>query len=178
MNAKRLKPSLCSEVEVMHAWVGACEAGDMAMVSLLLPVVERGEGGVNCTDRLGMTGLMAALETAQLDVVELLLGHKDTDFTVKDCQGRTALDFVLSSKSICFIKTILDVFEEKLSFEELQEVLLPRLETCALENKIDHFMTMLVYYNVNYGTVHPAGIGGNPLPLRTKLHLVSFFLPS
>ena len=32
--------------------------------------------------------------------------------------------------------------------------------------------------NSPYKVVHPAGIGGNPLPRRTKLHLVNFFLPS
>ena len=38
----------------MQAWVGAGEAGYMAMVPLLLPVVEqRGGEEVNCTDRLG-----------------------------------------------------------------------------------------------------------------------------
>ena len=41
---------------------------------------------------------MAALETAQLDVVELLLGLKDIDFTMEDTRGWTALDLVVSSK--------------------------------------------------------------------------------
>ena len=152
MIVKRLKPSLCSEEEVRHAWVGACEAGDLVMVSLLLPVVELGEGGVNCTDRLGMTGLMAALETAQLDVVQLLLGHKDInmDFTVKDTQGRTALDFVISSKSAYFIPTILDVLEDDLEIEEFQKVLLLRLETCGLKNKMEHFVKLLDYFDINY----------------------------
>ena len=45
MNVKRMKPSLCSEEEVRQAWVGACEAGDLAIVTLLLPVVELGAAG-------------------------------------------------------------------------------------------------------------------------------------
>ena len=49
-----------------HAWVAACDAGDMRIVELLLPVVEHTEPGVNCADRAGVTGLMAALEKGRL----------------------------------------------------------------------------------------------------------------
>ena len=55
-------------------------------------------------------------------MVELLLGHKDIDFTMEDTRGRTGLGFVVSSKFVYFILTTLDGLEEKLEFEELLEV--------------------------------------------------------
>ena len=53
---------LSEEEKVAHAWVAACDAGDLRTVDLLLPVVEHTALGVNCTDGAGVTGLMAALE--------------------------------------------------------------------------------------------------------------------
>ena len=145
---------LSSAEEVAHAWVGACEAGDLAMLALLLPLVERGPG-VNCADRLGVTGLLAALETGQLEVVERLLDHPDIhlDFTRADKQGRTALDMVIISKTPHYIDMILDSLCCEVTSEdeekELQKMLLPRLVTCATQDKVKHFVKILEYYDVD-----------------------------
>ena len=61
----------------------------------------------------------------------LLLGQKDTDFTMEDTRGRTAQDFVVFSKFVYSIPSTLDGFEEKLEFEELQEMLLCSLVSSA-----------------------------------------------
>ena len=57
--------------------MGACEVGDLPMVELLLLMVKRLQGGVNCWDSLGVTGILAALGSGQLEVVERLLELKD-----------------------------------------------------------------------------------------------------
>jgi len=147
---KRQRVRVSGAEEVAQAWVGACEAGDLAMVALLLPLVERGPG-VNCADRLGVTGLLAALETGQLEVVERLLDHPDIhlDFTKADKQGRTALDMVIISKTPHYIETILDMLYDEAGGEEFHKMLLPRLVTCATQGKASHFQKILEYYDVN-----------------------------
>ena len=122
------------------------------MVSLLLHVVEQGEEEVNCTYGLGMAGLMAAHETAQLDVVELLLDQKDIDFTMDedDTRGRSALGFVVSSKIVYFLLTTLDGLEEKLEFEELLEVRRKSLisyneQEDMQDNEILSFLYLVLY---------------------------------
>ena len=69
------------------------------MVEMMLSVVENTRLGVNCADGAGVTGLMAALEKARLEVVDRLLDHKDInrDFTQTDTRGRNALDLVILS---------------------------------------------------------------------------------
>ena len=134
----------------------ACDVGDMRMVGLLLPVVENTALGVNCADGAGVTGLMAALEKARLEVVDRLLDHKDInmDFTQTDTRGRNALDLVILSPSNHFMHLILhglrtDCIEKK---QKLEKVLLPRLLSCVSLGKhgLGKFRIMLDFFNVNF----------------------------
>ena len=159
-----------------HAWVAACDAGDMPfimvqsaqdpklvmhagdmhMVELMLPVVENTALGVNCADGAGVTGLMAGLEKARLEVVDRLLGHKDTnmDFTQTDTRGRNALDLVILSPSDHFMHLILHGLKSNCidKNQELEKVLLPRILSCVSLGKhgLRKFKKMLDYFNVNF----------------------------
>ena len=126
------------------------------MVELLLPVVENTALGVNCADGAGVTGLMAALEKARLEVVDRLLDHKDInmDFTQTDTRGRNALDLVILSPSDHFMHLILhglrtDCIDKN---QELEKVLLPRLLSCISlgKNGLGKFKKMLDFFNVNF----------------------------
>ena len=128
----------------------------MRMVELLLPVVENTALGVNCADGAGVTGLMAALEKARLEVVDRLLDHKDInmDFTQTDTRGRNALDLVILSPSDHFMHLILhglrtDCIDKN---QELEKVLLPRLLSCISLGKhgLGKFKKMLDFFNVNF----------------------------
>jgi len=154
----RKKPRiwLSEEEKVAHAWVAACDAGDMRMVELLLPVVENTALGVNCADGAGVTGLMAALEKARLEVVDMLLDHKDInmDFAQSDTRGRNALDLVILSPSDHFMHLILhglrtDCIDKN---QELEKVLLPRLLSCVSLGKhgLKKFKKMLDHFSVNF----------------------------
>ena len=108
---------MSEEEKVAHAWVAACEAGHLKVVELLLPVVEHTSLGVNCTDGAGVTGLMAALEKGMLEVVDLLLDHKDTnlDCTQTDAKGRNLLDMAILCPADYFMTLILDGFQKRLT---------------------------------------------------------------
>ena len=110
---KRFKPDISSKQQVKYAWVGSCEAGDTKLMEVLLPMVQQVEGGIDCTDQLGITGLMAALEKGQFEVVDRLLDHDPpVDITVEDHRGNTALDYVLRSKTLLFLDEVLEKFRE------------------------------------------------------------------
>ena len=128
----------------------------MRMVELLLPVVENTALGVNCADGTGVTGLMAALEKARLEVVDMLLDHKDInmDFAQSDARGRNALDLVILSPSDHFMHLILhglrtDCIDKN---QELDKVLLPRLLSCVSlgQHGLGKFRKMLHFFNVNF----------------------------
>ena len=136
-----------------HAWVAACDAGDLRTVDLLLPVVEHTALGVNCTDGAGMTGLMAALEKGRLEVVDKLIDHKDInmDFAQTDTRGRSALDLVVLSPSGHFMDLILDGLASNLVEEgELEKILLPRLLSCVTLGKVEKFKKMLDFFDINF----------------------------
>ena len=144
---------MSEEEKVAHAWVAACEAGHLKVVELLLPVVEHTSLGVNCTDGAGVTGLMAALEKGRLEVVDLLLDHKDTnlDCTQTDDKGRNILDMAILSPGDYFITLILDGLQENLMGEdELDKMLLPRLLSCVTLGKMKKFKKMLQYFDLNF----------------------------
>jgi len=143
---------LSAEEKVAHAWVAACDAGDIRVVDLLLPVVENSALGVNCADGAGLTGLMAALEKGRLEVVDRLLDHKDIDmdFTQTDAGGRNALDLVILSPSDHFMDLILDRLETNCCDKELEKVLLPRLLSCVSLGKVEKFKRMLDFFDVNF----------------------------
>ena len=126
------------------------------MVEMMLPVVENTRLGVNCADGAGVTGLMAALEKARLEVVDMLLDHKDInmDFAQSDTRGRNALDLVILSPSDHFMHLILhglrtDCIEKK---QKLEKVLLPRLLSCVSLGKqgLGKFKKLLDFFNVNF----------------------------
>ena len=136
-----------------HAWVAACDAGDMRIVELLLPVVEHTELGVNCADRAGVTGLMAALEKGRLEVVDRLMDHGDInmDLTKTDIRGRSALDMAILSSSSHFMDQILEGLASKLEKEgELEKMLLPRLLSCVTLDKVEKFKNMLDFFNIHF----------------------------
>ena len=136
-----------------HAWVAACDAGDMRIVELLLPVVEHTEPGVNCADRAGVTGLMAALEKGRLEVVDRLMDHGyiNMDLTKTDIRGRSALDMAILSSSSHFMDQILDGLASKLVKEgELEKMLLPRLLSCVTLDKVEKFKNMLDFFNIHF----------------------------
>ena len=136
-----------------HAWVAACDAGDMRIVELLLPVVEHTELGVNCADRVGVTGLMAALEKGRLEVVDRLMDHGDInmDLTKTDIRGRSALDMAILSFSSHFMDLILEGLASKLEKEgELEKMLLPRLLSCVTLDKVEKFKNMLDFFNIHF----------------------------
>ena len=136
-----------------HAWVAACDAGDLRTVQLLLPVVEHTAQGVNCTDGAGVTGLMAALEKGRLEVVGRLLDHRDInmDFAQTDTRGRSALDMVILSPSNHFMDLVLEGLATNLvDEEELQKRLLPRLLTCVTLGKVEKFKKILGFFNVKF----------------------------
>ena len=144
---------MSEEEKVAHAWVAACEAGHLKVVELLLPVVEHTSLGVNCTDGAGVTGLMAALEKGRLEVVDLLLDHKDTnlDCTHTDAKGRNILDMAILSPGDYFMTLILDGLQENLMGEvELDKMLLPRLLSCVTLGKMKKFKKMLQYFDLNF----------------------------
>ena len=126
------------------------------MVELMLPLVENTALGVNCEDGAGVTGLMAGLEKARLEVVDRLLDHKDInmDFTQTDSRGRNALDLVILSPSDHFMHLILHGLKTNCidKNQELEKVLLPRLLSCVSLGKhgLRKFKKMLDYYNVNF----------------------------
>ena len=129
--AKRRKPSVSTPQEICQAWVGACEAGDLPMVELLLPLVERLQGGVNCCDSLGVTGLLAALGSGQLEVVERLLELSDIedDFKKEDKLGRSALDYIITSNSAHYLERVLYELLDGVGRVELNRMLLPRFRS-------------------------------------------------
>ena len=136
-----------------HAWVAACDAGDMRIVELLLPVVEHTELGVNCADRAGVTGLMAALEKGRLEVVDRLMDHGDInmDLTKTDIRGRSALDMAILSSSSHFMDLILEGLASKLEKEgELEKMLLPRLLSCVTLDKVEKFKNVLDFFNIHF----------------------------
>ena len=136
-----------------HAWVAACDAGDLRTVDLLLPVVEHTALGVNCTDGAGMTGLMAALEKGRLEVVDKLIDHKDInmDFAQTDTRGRSALDLVILSPSGHFMDLILNGLASNLVEErELEKMLLPSLLSCVTLGKVEKFKKMLDFFDINF----------------------------
>ena len=144
---------MSEEEKVAHAWVAACDAGDLRTVELLLPVVEHTARGVNCTDGAGVTGLMAALEKGRLEVVDRLLDHRDIDmdFTQTDARGRSALDMVILSPSNHFMDLILDGLATNLvEEEELERRLLPRLLTCVTLGKVKKFKKILDFIDANF----------------------------
>ena len=136
-----------------HAWVAACDAGDLRTVDLLLPVVEHTALGVNCTDGAGVTGLMAALEKGRLEVVDKLIDHKDInmDFTQTDTRGRSALDLVILSPSGHFMDLILNGLASNLVEErELEKMLLPSLLSCVTLGKVEKFKKMIDFFDINF----------------------------
>jgi len=144
---------MSEEEKVAHAWVAACEAGHLKVVELLLPVVEHTSLGVNCTDGAGVTGLMAALEKGRLEVVDLLLDHKDTnlDCTQTDAKGRNLLDMAIYSPGDYFMTLILDGLQANLvGGDELDKMLLPRLLSCVTLGKLKKFKKMLQYFDLNF----------------------------
>jgi len=151
---KKRRIILSEEQKVAHAWVAACDAGDLRVVELLLPVVEHTALGVNCKDGAGLTGLMAALEKGRLEVVDKLLDHGDidTDFTQTDAKGRTALDLAILSPSDHFLDFILGRLQETCfaKDEELEKVILPRLLSCVNLGKVKKFKKMLEFFDVNF----------------------------
>jgi len=150
---KKTRIWLSEEEKVAHAWVAACDAGDLRTVELLLPVVEHTARGVNCTDGAGVTGLMAALEKGRLEVVDRLLDHRDIDmdFTQTDARGRSALDMVILSPSNHFMDLILDGLATNLvEEEELERRLLPRLLTCVTLGKVKKFKKILDFIDANF----------------------------
>jgi len=150
---KKPRILLSAEEKVAHAWVAACDAGDIRMVEQLLPVAENTALGINCADGAGVTGLMAALEKGRLEVVDKLLDHKDinTDFTQTDSRGRSALDLVILSPSVHFMDVVLEGLAANLvKDEELEKVLLPRLLSCVNLGKVNKFQRMLDFFDVNF----------------------------
>ena len=143
---------MSEEEKVSHAWVAACEAGHLKVVELLLPVVEHTSLGVNCTDGAGVTGLMAALEKGRLEVVDLLLDHKDTnlDCTQTDAKGRNLLDMAILCPADYFMTLILDGFQNLIGEDELNKMLLPRLLSCVTLGKMKKFKKMLQYFDLNF----------------------------
>ena len=144
---------MSEEEKVAHAWVAACEAGHLKVVELLLPVVEHTSLGVNCTDGAGVTGLMAALEKGRLEVVDLLLDHKDTnlDCTQTDDKGRNILDMAIFSPGDYFITLILDGLQANpMGDDELNKMLLPRLLSCVTLGKMRKFKKMLQYFDLDF----------------------------
>lgn len=150
---KKPRILLSAEEKVAHAWVAACDAGDIRMVEQLLPVAENTVLGINCADGAGVTGMMAALEKGRLEVVDKLLDHKDinTDFTQTDSRGRSALDLVILSPSVHFMDVVLEGLAANLvKDEELEKVLLPRLLSCVNLGKVNKFQRMLDFFDVNF----------------------------
>ena len=143
---------MSEEEKVSHAWVAACEAGHLKVVELLLPVVEHTSLGVNCTDGAGVTGLMAALEKGRLEVVDLLLDHKDTnlDCTQTDAKGRNLLDMAILCPADYFMTLILDGLQNLIGEDELNKMLLPRLLSCVTLGKMKKFKKMLQYFDLNF----------------------------
>ena len=132
------------------AFVGACEAGDEKIVKLLLPWVQK--NGVNCADSMGITSLMAALEKDQYEVGGMLLDLPGLDFSVRDMEGRTVLDYLLRSKSLFYFEEIVEDLSNILSAAEINDRLLTKLTEClaALNDNITLFKRLLPYYNINY----------------------------
>ena len=143
---------MSEEEKVAHAWVAAFEAGHLKVVELLLPVVEHTSLGVNCTDGAGVTGLMASLEKGRLEVVDLLLDHKDTnlDCTQTDAKGRNLLDMAILCPADYFMTLILDGFQNLIGEDELNKMLLPRLLSCVTLGKMKKFKKMLQYFDLNF----------------------------
>ena len=90
--------------QLKSAFVGACEAGDEKIVEMLLPWVKSNDvKQVNCSDTMGVTGLMAALMMDQYEVGGLLLDLPGIDTSARDKEGRTVLDYLLKSKSLFYL---------------------------------------------------------------------------
>eukprot|EP00092_Neocalanus_flemingeri_P088598 GFUD01111957.1.p1 GENE.GFUD01111957.1~~GFUD01111957.1.p1 ORF type:complete len:473 (+),score=101.56 GFUD01111957.1:105-1523(+) len=132
------------------AFVGACEAGDKKIVEMVLPWVKR--NGVNCSDSLGVTGLMAALVADQYDVGGLLLDLPGMDLTVRDNDGRTVLDYLLKSKSLFYFEEIIEKLSRILTTEEVSGLILIKLTECLpeLKEQKNLFSRLLWHYNINY----------------------------
>eukprot|EP00092_Neocalanus_flemingeri_P038656 GFUD01042086.1.p1 GENE.GFUD01042086.1~~GFUD01042086.1.p1 ORF type:complete len:485 (+),score=88.89 GFUD01042086.1:73-1527(+) len=132
------------------AFVGACEVGDEKIVKMLLPWVKR--NGVNCSDSLGVTGLMAALVSDQYEVAGLLLDLPGIDITARDNDGRTVLDYLLKSKSFFYLEEILDKLALMLTTEEVNELILKKITECLSDFKkhTTVFRRLLPYYDIEY----------------------------
>ena len=104
-------------------------------------------------DSLGVPGVLAALGSGQLEVVEKLLELKDfiVDFKMEDKHGRTALDYVIMSNSTHYLERILehlDIGNLMSDGTDMNEMLMPRLITCVEKDKLQHFKEILTYYDL------------------------------
>jgi len=136
--------------QLKSAFVGACEAGDQEIVNLMLPWVQK--NNVNCADSMGVTGLMAALENDQHEVVGLLLDLPGLDFSARDSKGRTVLDYLLRSKFLFYFEEILEELDSILMAAEVNDRLLIKLTEClaVLKDNTTLFKRLLPYYDINY----------------------------
>ena len=81
------------------AFVGACEAGDEKIVEMLLPWVKKNAvRHVNCSDRMGVTGLMVALMADQYEVGGLLL---DLPEIGRICSKTDDNDPIICTRATC-----------------------------------------------------------------------------
>jgi len=135
------------------AFVGACEAGDEKIVEMLLPWVKSNDvKQVNCSDTMGVTGLMAALMMDQYEVGGLLLDLPGIDTSARDKEGRTVLDYLLKSKSLFYLEEIVDDLEWSVPKDEINESILKKLQECLpeLKSKITLFNRLLPFYSITY----------------------------
>ena len=150
MKKIKLDPTVMSSENLAAAFVGACEAGDEKMVDIMLPWVKRTD--VNCSDRMGVTALMAALAKDQYEVGGRLLDLPGVDFSLRDIQGKTVLHHLLQSKSLFFFDEIVEEMENILPHEEFNNVLLKKLKEClpVLKDSLTMFKRVLAWYDISF----------------------------
>merc|ERR1719369_259717 len=119
-------------------------------MELLLPWVESLD--INCSDKLGVTALMAALDNDQYEVAGELLDHPDIDLTVRDDEGNTVLNYVLRSNYLFYLDEILSSLRNSLSKKEIMTALLKKIIICLKDWKRckTKFSLILDHYDVSF----------------------------
>jgi ankyrin repeat protein len=68
-------------------------ANYIEVMNLLIDGGEQGISDINAQDENGMTSLMIAIQRQDMEALELLL-KENADLSIKDNQGKTAMDYV------------------------------------------------------------------------------------
>ncbi len=86
----------------------AAESGNIQIINMLIDA----GADVNCTDNNGITPLMLLAQNGKTDAALKLLKNPDTDISIKDNDGRMAIDYATSAGLKELVKALSEAKEE------------------------------------------------------------------